>query len=79
MQLLDENQKAPKELERFIKNTSSLHQYFESSFGHNYFMNIKVSDLDFVLKYKTKPLLEEYFYGDEEKFQEALALLEFDK
>ncbi len=38
-------------------------------------MNISKDDLDFVIEYKIKPLLEEYFYGDNEKLQEALALL----
>ena len=34
--------------------------------GHSYFMNIQnEDDLDFVLEYKIKPLLEEYFYGDD--------------
>jgi len=34
--------------------------------GHSYFMQIAdEDDLDFVLEYKIKPLLEEYFYGDD--------------
>ncbi|TLT03485.1 McrB family protein [Aliarcobacter cibarius] len=33
--------------------------------GHSYFMNIDESDLEFVKKYKIKPLLEEYYYGDD--------------
>ncbi len=34
--------------------------------GHSYFMNIQdKDDLDFILEYKIKPLLEEYFYGDD--------------
>jgi len=42
--------------------------------GHSYFMgNI---DLSFVLEYKIKPLLEEYFYGDEDSKNEALKYLE---
>lgn len=42
--------------------------------GHSYFMNIDESDLDFVKKYKIKPLLEEYYYGDE-RISEALNIL----
>ena len=39
--------------------------------GHSYFMNIKnQSDLDFVLEYKIIPLLEEYYYGDANRFKE---------
>lgn len=41
--------------------------------GHSYFMNH--SDLDFVLNYKIKPLLEEYFYGDEEGLKNILEIL----
>ena len=38
-------------------------------------MNIDTNDLEFVIDYKIKPLLEEYFYGDKEGLQKALALL----
>ncbi len=42
--------------------------------GHSYFMqNI---DLDFVKRYKIKPLLEEYFYGDTDNYQKAINILE---
>ena len=41
--------------------------------GHSYFMGIEsLDDLDFVWDYKIKPLLEEYFYGDKEGFDEVL-------
>jgi len=43
--------------------------------GHSYFMGD--IDLDFVLEYKIKPLLEEYFYGDEDKLNEVLSLVGF--
>ena len=33
-------------------------------------------DLKFVLEYKIKPLLEEYFYGDREGLNETMKLLE---
>jgi hypothetical protein len=32
-------------------------------------------DLDFVLEYKIKPLLEEYFYGDEKRLDESKSYL----
>jgi 5-methylcytosine-specific restriction protein B len=41
--------------------------------GHSYFMGD--IDLDFVLEYKIKPLLEEYFYGDNESLQAALEII----
>jgi len=43
--------------------------------GHSYFMKIENDDdLDFVLEYKIRPLLEEYFYGDEKALTEILKL-----
>ncbi len=40
--------------------------------GHSYFMKIKnEDDLNFVLGYKIKPLIEEYFYGDRDGYAEA--------
>ncbi|RBQ31452.1 hypothetical protein CRU92_06685 [Arcobacter sp. FW59] len=41
--------------------------------GHSYFM--QGLDLEFVKEYKIKPLLEEYFYGDEENYKKALEIL----
>ena len=46
----------------------------EYQIGHSYFMNIDESDLDFVKEYKIKPLLEEYYYGDE-KLNEVLKII----
>ncbi len=44
--------------------------------GHSYFMNVASDDdLDFVKEYKIKPLLEEYFYVDKTKLNEALNIL----
>lgn len=44
--------------------------------GHSYFMKIaNENDLEFVKKYKIQPLLEEYFYGDEENYNKAIAIL----
>ena len=42
--------------------------------GHSYFMG-KNLDLEFVLEYKIIPLLEEYFYGDEEGLGRAKEIL----
>ena len=39
--------------------------------GHSYFMGINNNDeFDFVIKNKIKPLLEEYFLGEEDKDKE---------
>jgi nucleoside-triphosphatase THEP1 len=41
--------------------------------GHSYFMKVQNDeDLEFVKEYKIKPLLEEYFYADDEKLQDVL-------
>jgi len=48
----------------------SLNEYIEKTLGadfllgHSYFMGADI-DLDFIKEYKIKPLLEEYFYSDE--------------
>ncbi len=47
--------------------------------GHSYFMNIENDDdLDFVLEYKIKPLLEEYFYGDEQGLKSIMQIVRYD-
>jgi|GEM_PF-6660811 len=44
--------------------------------GHSYFMTIQDDeDLEFVKKYKILPLLEEYFYADEDKLKAVLDIL----
>ncbi len=44
--------------------------------GHSYFMNINDDeDLEFVKEYKIRPLLEEYFYADDENFKKAEEML----
>jgi len=44
--------------------------------GHSYFMNVKnTEDLEFVKEYKIKPLLEEYFYADDNKLPEVKKIL----
>lgn len=60
------------ELNEFIKNSSLGEEY---QIGHSYFMNIDDFDLDFVNEYKIKPLLEEYYYGNE-KLEEALKIID---
>lgn len=45
--------------------------------GHSYFMKVQNDeDLNFIKEYKIKPLLEEYFYADDEKLNEVLRILE---
>jgi len=45
--------------------------------GHSYFMKIEDSrDLEFVKEYKIKPLLEEYFYGDDENYKKSIDILD---
>ena len=45
--------------------------------GHSYFMGIKDdNDLDFILEYKIKPLLEEYFYGDKDGLEKVLKIVQ---
>ena len=41
--------------------------------GHSYFMS--GNELDFILEYKIQPLLEEYFYGDEQGLKEVFSLI----
>ena len=44
--------------------------------GHSYFMKARDEDaLKFIKKYKLKPLLEEYFYADDEKLNLVLDIL----
>jgi len=44
--------------------------------GHSYFMKVQNNeDLDFVKEYKIKPLLEEYFYADDDKLEKVLEIL----
>jgi len=56
----------------FIKN--SLNEDY--MLGHSYFMKVNSEDdLEFVKEYKIKPLLEEYFYADEENYKKAIVIL----
>ncbi len=43
--------------------------------GHSYFMDEDL-DLEFVLEYKIKPLLEEYFYADKEGLNEVMGIVD---
>ncbi len=75
---LVENQGAKdlmKELNKHISNAISE----DYALGHSYFMKIEnEDDLKFVKEYKVKPLLEEYFYGDEDNYKKALKILGFE-
>ena len=67
------NPKAKKLMEKlneFIKNNLSE----DYQIGHSYFMRDDL-DLEFVIEYKIKPLIEEYFYGDDEKIEEAMKII----
>ena len=61
------------ELNKFI--TKKLGEDYQ--IGHSYFMkkDRENLDIDFVLEYKIKPLLEEYFYGDEESLAHVLDII----
>ena len=61
----------------------SLNEYISNTIGddfkigHSYFMKIQSDvELDFVLEYKIKPLLEEYFYGNSNGLEEVLAMIQ---
>lgn len=72
---LVENQEAKKLMEDLNKHISKTINE-DYALGHSYFMNIKDdNDLEFVKEYKIKPLLEEYFYGDEENYKKAISIL----
>ncbi|MEA2073257.1 MAG: AAA family ATPase [Campylobacterota bacterium] len=61
-------------LNEFIK--SSLSEDYK--LGHSYFMKIdSQEDLGFVKEYKIKPLLEEYFYADDENHKQVLEILNY--
>ena len=77
---LVKNEKAQKlmgDLNDFISNKDKGNLGEDYQLGHSYFMNIdSEEDLEFVKKYKIQPLLEEYFYGDEKNYNEALKTLD---
>ena len=66
-----------------MKDAKKLNEYISDTLGndyqigHSYFMDIEGDDdLDFVLEYKIKPLLEESFYGDSDGLKIALEKIE---
>lgn len=72
---LVKNEKAKDLMQRLNKHISETINE-DYTLGHSYFMKIEnENDLEFVKEYKIKPLLEEYFYGDEKNFDEAIAIL----
>lgn len=72
---LVENQEAKKLMEDLNKHISKTINE-DYALGHSYFMKIvDDNDLEFVKEYKIKPLLEEYFYGDEENYKKAITIL----
>jgi Cdc6-like AAA superfamily ATPase len=66
----DEAKKLMEKLNKFIGENLSE----DYMLGHSYFMGEEI-DLEFIKEYKIKPLLEEYFYADEEKLKEVLGKL----
>lgn len=66
--------KYPEAKELMIVLNSQLED--EHKIGHSYFMQIEnEEDLVFTCKYKIKPLLEEYFYGDKDGLANILKFL----
>lgn len=57
-----------KALNQYIKNSALGEEY---QLGHSYFMGDDI-DLDFIIDYKIKPLLEEYFYAEDLKPEEII-------
>ena len=72
---LVDNQKAKDLMEKLNKQIVDDGLGEEYQIGHSYFMDIDDSDLDFIKEYKVKPLLEEYYYGDEDKLKVALNII----
>ncbi|OCL83096.1 5-methylcytosine-specific restriction enzyme B [Arcobacter porcinus] len=65
-------QKLMEKLNKHISNAISE----DYALGHSYFMKIEdENNLEFVKEYKIKPLLEEYFYGDETNYKIAEDIL----
>ena len=62
--------------DKFIRLNEMITKHIGEDYqiGHSYFMNIQEDDLSFVLDYKIKPLLEEYYYGDD-RLNEVLDIL----
>jgi 5-methylcytosine-specific restriction enzyme B len=72
---LVKNEEAKKLMEDLNEHISKIINE-DYKLGHSYFMKIKdKNDLKFVKEYKIKPLLEEYFYCDEENYEKAITIL----
>lgn len=72
---LVKNKKANKLMKELNEHISKIISE-DYALGHSYFMKIENEDnLEFVKEYKIKPLLEEYFYGDETNYNKAIAIL----
>ena len=68
-----------KELMRKLNEKISSTLGKDYQLGHSYFMNIENDDdLEFVLEYKIEPLLEEYFYGDEQGLKSVMEIVGYD-
>ena len=62
------------ELNKYISDS---HLGKDYQIGHSYFMKIEnEGDLEFVLEYKIKPLLEEYFYGDSNGYNQVIKIID---
>jgi len=68
----EKKQKLMQEINSLIKEKISE----DYQLGHSYFMS--ELDVEFIKEYKIKPLLEEYFYGDEENYNELINILGLD-
>jgi len=67
------NEKARDLFERLNEHIKKSHLGEDYQVGHSYFMGIDSDDdLEFVWEYKIVPLLEEYFYGDEDGLRSIL-------
>ena len=67
------NEKARDLFERLNEHIKNSHLGEDYQVGHSYFMGIDSDDdLEFVWEYKIVPLLEEYFYGDEDGLRSIL-------
>ena len=64
----------PQARESFKKLNEQLEDDYK--IGHSYFMGENI-DLKFVKEYKIKPLLKEYFYGNNQKLEEIMKNLEY--
>lgn len=69
------NDKA-KELLKALNEKIEEHLGKDYLIGHSYFMNLDSDeDLNLIIEYKIKPLIEEYFYGDNTKIEELNELI----